>query len=248
MEGILLVNKPKGPTSFQIIKHLRNVTGERKIGHTGTLDPAARGLLIILIGKATKHAQCFQEMRKRYIAKIQLGICTATDDREGAIITQKKTEALPFELIVKTLQAFSGRILQRPPQHSAVKHHGRRAYELARQGQSFELKAREVTVYSIDMIYYHHPFIKVAICCSKGTYVRSIARDLGERLGTGAILHSLIRTHIGKWNITESLSHRDLCDGHIIAQHLLPIEKGLTASNDTPPPMPKRYPEKAAAS
>lgn len=248
MEGILLVNKPKGPTSFQIVRTLRKTTGERKIGHAGTLDPAARGLLILLIGKATKHARFFERMKKRYIARIQLGIRTTTDDREGAIIEQQKTEALPKERVEKALEEFAGRIMQRPPQYSAVKHRGRRAYDLARQGESFQLKPREVFVYDLKLLYYRHPFIKIALRCSKGTYIRSIARDLGERLGTGAILHSLIRTRIGTFGIRESLNHSDFRDANAVARHLLPVSRARAAGNDGTQVNGSRYTERVTAS
>jgi tRNA pseudouridine55 synthase len=240
MEGILLVNKPKGPTSFHIIKTLRKVTGVRKIGHAGTLDPGARGLLIVLVGKATKHAQYFERMKKRYVAKILLGVRTDTDDREGTVIEQKETSVLSKAILQKALSAFSGSIMQRPPRYSAVKYCGRRAYDLARQGKEFKLKPRQIEIHDLQLIYYDHPIIKIALSCSKGTYVRSIARDLGDQLGTGATLHSLIRTQIGRWSIMQSLHYKDMLDAHAVSQHLIPIEidsaegyNGVTSDEQT---------------
>jgi tRNA pseudouridine55 synthase len=231
MEGILLVNKPKGPTSFHIIKTLRKVTGVRKMGHAGTLDPGARGLLIVLVGKATKHAQYFERMRKSYVGKILLGVRTDSDDREGKVIEKRETGVLSDELLRKALSAFSGSIMQRPPRYSAVKYSGRRAYELARKGKDFHLEPRPVTIHDIQLVYYDHPFVKVALTCSKGTYIRAIARDLGEQLGTGATLHSLIRTKIGRWSIVQSLHHKAMLDAHVISKHLIPIETACGGSN-----------------
>jgi tRNA pseudouridine55 synthase len=246
MEGILLVNKPKGPTSFHIVKTLRKITGERKIGHAGTLDPAARGLLVVLFGKATKHARHFERMRKSYIAKVLLGVCTETDDREGIIIAQRETDALPEEVLAKALSQFTGRIMQRPPRYSAVKCGGERAYDLARKGKEFRLKPREVGVYELRMIYYHHPFVKIALSCSKGTYIRSIARDLGEKLGTGATLHSLIRTKIGRWSVAQSL-HREALNAATIAQQLISIEAAFAGEGSGTATTPNRCHERASA-
>ncbi len=247
MEGILLVNKPKGPTSFHIIKTLRKITGERKIGHAGTLDPNARGLLIVLIGKATKQARYFERMRKGYVAKILLGVCTDTDDREGAVIAQRKTDVLSKDFLQKTLGAFTGSILQTPPRYSAVKYGGRRAYDLARQGKDFRLEPRQVIIHDLRMIYYDHPFVKIALSCSKGTYIRSIARDLGEKLGTGATLHSLIRIKIGRWSIEKSLHHQALLNVHTIEEHLIPIAIACAGECSSEPSTHSRCQERASA-
>lgn len=227
MEGILLVNKPKGPTSFQIIKTLRKITGERKVGHAGTLDPGARGLLVVLIGRATKYAQYVERMNKCYVARILLGVRTDTDDREGTIIERNEGEALTDSLVRRTLAAFIGTISQKPPRYSAVKHCGRRAYELARRGKDFDLKPREIAIHDLRMIYYRHPFIKVSLSCSKGTYVRSIARDVGDELGTGATLHSLVRTRVGAWSVAQSLYAGRPLDSRTVAQRVVPVEKAL---------------------
>jgi tRNA pseudouridine55 synthase len=232
MEGILLVNKPKGPTSFQVIKILRKTTGERKIGHAGTLDPAARGLLIVLIGKATKHAGYFEKLRKRYIARVELGMSTDTDDREGEIILQKHTDPVSRGTVQKVLSSFTGTIMQTPPRYSAVKFGGRRAYALARQGKHFQLEPRQVVVHALRMVYYHHPYIKIELCCSKGTYVRSIARDIGENLGTGAVLHSLIRTQIGPWGIAQSLHQKDLRSAGMVRAYLMPVESACAVTDN----------------
>jgi tRNA pseudouridine55 synthase len=225
MEGILLINKPKGPTSFQIIRHLRRVTGERKIGHTGTLDPCARGLMIVLLGGATKYARHFEHMKKRYIAKLVLGVRTDTLDREGVVLFRGETGALSEAAVADTIALFTGSIMQTPPRFSAIKHRGKRAYRLARQGKEFQLEPRRVVVYGLRMIYYAHPFLKLAIECSKGTYIRALARDIGEELGSGATLHSLLRVGVGRWNLHEALSSNEMQSAGSIAQRLLPVER-----------------------
>ncbi len=223
MEGILLVNKPKGPTSFHIIKLLRKITGVRKIGHAGTLDPDAMGLLLVAFGRATKTIGFLQEQKKKYVARILLGISTDTDDISGNVILEKDVSPVPVDTMKKVIETFKGRTKQIPPKFSAVKYKGKRAYFLARKGEDFILKERTVTITKIDIIYYSHPFLKILVECSKGTYIRAIARDLGEKLGSCATLFSLLRTGIGKWTLREALTIKDIMDRDLVERNILPV-------------------------
>ncbi len=225
MEGILLVNKPKGPTSFHIIKLLRKITGEKKIGHSGTLDPNARGLLLVAFGRATKLIRFLQEQDKEYIAKILFGVSTETDDISGKILSKKDIPQVPNDVLREILRTFKGRIQQVPPKFSAVKHKGERAYSLARRGKDFLLKEKDVVVHKIDLIYYCHPYLKIAIECSKGTYIRAIARDIGKTLGTYATLFSLLRRSIGKWTLRDSLNIDDIMDRKLIRKRIIPVSE-----------------------
>lgn len=193
--GILAVAKPCGPTSHDIVAAARRRLGERGIGHAGTLDPLASGLLVLLIGRARRLQDLVQARPKAYRATIVLGATSATDDAEGPITPRPSTAPLPERAAIEAaLGAFVGRIAQRPPAFSAVHAAGTRAWKMARRGQAVELPAREVEVSAIEIVSYRPPELVCDIRCGKGTYVRSIARDLGEALGTGAYLGALERT------------------------------------------------------
>ncbi len=224
MEGILLVNKAKGPTSFHIIKKLRRVTGVRKIGHAGTLDPDARGLLLVAFNKATKSIQLLQQLPKEYVAKILLGVRTDTDDISGKVLSRNSVPPISDDAMKGVLTGFMGRIQQVPPRFSAVKYRGERAYKLARQGEDFTLKAKVVTISVLSILYYENPFLKIIIECSKGTYVRAIARDVGEMLGCGGTLFSLLRRRIGAWDLREALHGDQLMDREVIEKHLISLK------------------------
>jgi len=224
MEGILLVNKPKGPTSFHIIKKLRRVTGVRKIGHAGTLDPDARGLLLVAFNKATKSIQLLQQLQKEYVAKILLGIRTDTDDVSGKVLSRNSVPPISNDAMKRVLADFVGRIQQVPPKFSAVKYRGERAYKLAREGRDFTLKAKEVSISVLSILYYQNPFLRVIVECSKGTYMRAIARDVGEMLGCGGTLFSLLRRRIGGWNLREALRDDQLMDREVIENHLISLK------------------------
>lgn len=221
MEGLLLVNKPRGPTSFQIVKLLRRTTGKSKIGHTGTLDPYARGLLMVALGRATKAIRFLQDLKKSYIAIILLGIATETDDMEGRVLEKKKVSEVTDEVMENVLESFRGKIKQIPPKYSAVKYRGKRAYKLARKGEEFSLTPREVTIHNIRMIYNRYPYMKIAVECSKGTYLRAIARDIGKKLGGCATLFSLIRDGIGQWGLRDAIFVRDDVRKEAIKNHIM---------------------------
>lgn len=214
MTDYMLINKPEGWTSFDVVAKVRSVLskakGEKvKVGHAGTLDPFATGLLIILVGDATKNQDKFMKLDKEYEATIKVGFNSTTGDPEGQIeaISDRQPE---ISEIKKALEKFTGEIKQTPPKYSAVKIRGKRAYELARAGKEFELKARKVTIHKIEVLKYDYPYLKVKISCSSGTYVRTLAEDIGKNLGTGAYLTKLHRTKIGNFDIEDAIKIEDI--------------------------------------
>lgn len=183
MDGVLIINKPKGFTSHDIVNVLRKALNTKKIGHTGTLDPNATGVLPILVGTATKISKYLIEHDKTYIATIKLGEKTDTGDSEGNIIEQDSNcHNLSFEQIEKVLKTFIGKQKQIPPKYSAIKVNGKKAYEYARQGQAVELVARDIEIYSIKMIKLADKEITFEVSCSKGTYIRTLCEDIAEKL------------------------------------------------------------------
>ena len=207
MHGILNIYKPAGPTSHDIVDKIRKITGIKKVGHAGTLDPFAEGVLIILIGKATKLQLKFMDMDKTYIGTLKLGEVSDTYDIMGKIKSSSfanlptgKARAPEDKQILKTLKTFIGEIEQVPPIYSAIKIKGKKAYELARKGIKPKLKPRKVKIYDIKILKYKWPYLKIQVKCGKGTYIRSLAHDLGRKLGCGAYLEKLIRTKIGKFD------------------------------------------------
>ena len=208
MEEIIFVDKPSGMSSFGAVARVRRLLSEReghkvKVGHTGTLDPFATGLLILLAGKATKKAPELTKLDKVYEATIRLGATSSTGDPEGEItITDKKPE-ISREKIIETLAQFVGEIEQIPPAFSAIKINGQRAYKLARAGKAVEMPKRKVTIYELELLDYASPFLKIRTHVSSGTYIRTLAEDIGEALGCGAYTTELRRTKIADYDITE---------------------------------------------
>lgn len=210
-QGVLPVNKPKGKTSFSLIHALRRKTGVRKIGHTGTLDPFASGVMILLVGKAfTTRSQEFMNQDKEYLATVHLGIETTTYDPEGEV-TATSADIPSLQDITEALKAFQGDILQIPPMFSAKKIKGKKLYELARKGIEIPRLACPITL-ATELLEYHYPFLTLKVSCSKGTYIRSIAHDLGKTLRTGAHLTALIRTRCGDYRLEECFSGKLLFD------------------------------------
>lgn len=206
MDGYLLVDKPEGISSFGVVARVRRVIKEAtdkkvKIGHTGTLDPMATGLLILVVGKYTKKAGEFSKLDKVYEAELMLGVVSTTADREGEV-TQKSTHKPSEDELKKVLNKFIGEIVQTPPSFSAIKVGGQRAYKLARQGKEVKLEARKAVIYSLDNINYQYPKVKFTVHVSSGTYIRSLAEDIGEVLGVGAYLSALRRTYVGKHDVS----------------------------------------------
>jgi len=204
--GFILINKPCGITSHDVVDYLRKITRIRKIGHSGTLDPLATGLLILGIGRgATKLLYKFLNEKKEYIAKIRLGAISTTYDKEGEIVFKKNIKIPTTEKVKKVLKKFCGRIEQIPPSFSAKKIKGRKMYELARKGKKVELKPKEVEIYKISLLKYKWPFLEIKVSCSSGTYIRSLANDIGKELNCGGYIEELTRTKIGKICLNEAV-------------------------------------------
>jgi tRNA pseudouridine55 synthase len=205
IDGILNVNKPEGKTSFNIVTWLKRLTGEKHVGHAGTLDPIATGVLPICFGQATRVARFLTESSKTYLAQIELGITTDTFDRQGKIIERGDTSGITVTQIEEALTPFQGVIKQAPPIYSALKHQGRRYYELARAGIPIKPKPRQVEIVNLELISCQLPLITINVECSKGTYIRSLAHDIGQCLRCGAHLKNLTRLRCGPFNIEDAL-------------------------------------------
>jgi tRNA pseudouridine55 synthase len=230
LSGVLLVNKPTGITSHDVIDQLRRILDTRRIGHTGTLDPGADGILLICINQATKVAQFLTEMDKEYQAVIKLGVTTDTYDRAGRVIKTEENLNISIDEIKKAILSFTGRIQQTPPVYSAIKQNGKRLYQYARANQKVEARRREVEIGKLEILGIDIPWVHLKIACSKGTYIRSLAFDIGEKLGCGAHLFSLCRTRIGPFKWEDSLSLQkvtNIQDTGGIKTVLLSIEKAV---------------------
>ena len=224
MNGILLVDKPEGWTSHDIVAKLRNKLGIKKIGHAGTLDPLATGLLILLIGNATKISQYVTNQDKKYIGEMFLGKVTDSYDEEGDVIETHEVNVTD-EDIRQVAATFLGDQMQLPPMYSAKKINGRPLYELARQGKAIEREPRPVKIYEFEISAINLPRVQFEVACSKGTYVRTLAHDMGQKLGCGAYLSNLRRTHTGNFSVDQALPMEDLLelDRDAIEDRLLPI-------------------------
>lgn len=199
-----MVDKPVGPSSFDVIRKIRKLSGIKKIGHAGTLDPLASGLLVICFGRYTKLAGLLTDDNKIYEAEVLLGITTSTDDAEGEVIDQKRVDVTE-EMIKEALQAFVGRIEQRPPHFSAIKIDGQRSYKLARENRPVELKPRAINIFSLELNAVDLPRLSLTAHCSKGTYIRSLARDIGSTLGCGAHASNIRRISSGGFLVNQAL-------------------------------------------
>ena len=205
-DGAILVDKHHGITSFDVVSALRNMLGVRSAGHCGTLDPIASGLLIVCFGRATKLARFIADGSKRYIADLMLGRTTETYDRYGVVTGESEVPRLSVSEIETVLGSFLGAQVQVVPHHSALKYRGRPMYEYARQHVDIPDKVRDITVHEIKLVEFSHPHVVIDMTCSRGTYVRSLAHDLGEKLGCGAHLCALRRIGIGSHKVEEAFS------------------------------------------
>lgn len=232
MTGFILIDKPEGITSFDVVARLRRLTGEKRIGHAGTLDPFATGLLLVAVSReATRELQKFVGLDKTYEATFVLGATSTTDDIKGEISAPVSTTHLTKEQIEEALKTFTGSIEQVPPTYAAIKVQGKKLYELARAGNPTLVEPRRVTIYSIEPQSGGRvttlPYVNLTIHCSSGTYIRSIARDLGAKLGVGGYVSELRRTSIGPFKIEEALTF-DKLDPSNIESHLIQIETFLS--------------------
>jgi len=221
MNGLLLVNKPIGISSFDVIRVLRRQTGVRKIGHAGTLDPLASGLMLMLFGTATKQAQMLTKLDKRYVAQITLGATSSTGDGEGD--KTPVSSAIPaLEDVLGALKGLTGAITQVPPVYSAIKINGQEAYKHARAGRQVEIPPRQVTIYENTLIDYRYPIIQLESKVSSGTYIRTLAEDLGAALKTGAYLSGLVRTEVGEYSLDEAAVLEE-ADAAMVEQRLIDL-------------------------
>jgi len=210
VSGVLVVDKPTGMTSHDVVQVVRRGTGIRRAGHTGTLDPRASGVLVILLGPAVRLSEFVSASDKRYQATIRVGSSTDTYDSEGTITDHNSDIDVSEEQFNEILQQFTGEIEQVPPPYSAVKVKGRKAYEMARRGEEVELKPRIINVYSLEVLEWDPPECVIDVYCSSGTYVRSLANDIGKALGTGAYLVGLRRTKSGRFTLRDAVPLRVL--------------------------------------
>lgn len=230
VSGVLVVDKPIGLTSHDVVQIIRRGTGIRRAGHTGTLDPRASGVLVVLVGPAVRLSEYVSASDKRYQATIQLGRSTDTFDSEGAITKSTPLENISEDQFNQILEGFVGEIEQVPPPYSAVKVKGKKAYEMARKGQEVDLEPRIINVYNLEVLEWAPPEVVIDVYCSSGTYVRSLANDLGEALGTGAHLIGLRRTKSGQFTLRDAVPLRRLKESFDAGdwyQFLIPAAEAL---------------------
>jgi tRNA pseudouridine55 synthase len=234
--GVLMMDKPRGMTSHDVVAAVRRCLGMRAVGHTGTLDPEASGLLLLCLGRGTKFARFFEALEKTYWAVMRLGVCTDTQDATGSVTRQCDVATVEKAQVETILAQFRGVIQQVPPMYSAVKHRGQRLYHLARQGQIVPRDPREVFIRRLELLHVEGPWVTLSVTCSKGTYIRTLCEDIGLALGYGAHLQHLQRCRIGPFILRHACTleglHQQAADGALEA--LLPLSEAL----DFLPPLP----------
>jgi len=232
IHGMLNVCKARGYTSHDVVAVVRRALGTRRVGHAGTLDPLAEGVLPICVGRYTRLVDLLGDTDKGYYAEVLLGARTTTDDAEGEIVEERPVPPLTAETLAPVLDAFRGPIIQVPPAFSAIKVAGQRAYDMARRGDALELAGRPVTIHRLEVVAWESPRLTLLVVCSKGTYIRSIARDLGAALGCGAHLVRLVRLWVGSFGLETAVSLEEIqaaaADGRI-NDVLLPADTALAA-------------------
>ncbi len=227
MTGLLLIDKPSGVTSHDVVDHVRRAARTRRVGHTGTLDPNATGLLIICIEKATRLSEHLTRLDKTYEGTMRLGIVTESYDLDGQVVEEKPVPELTLEDIQKICDTYTGAIEQAPPMVSAVKVGGERLYKKARKGEVVERVARAVTVYEFSVLAYNAPDAIVRVRCTSGTYVRSLCHDVGQQIGCGAVLASLRRTAVGKHHVENATPMNEITTPEDVTSRLLSIDTAL---------------------
>ena len=227
MNGILLVDKPAGLTSHDVVNRLRRATGMRRIGHTGTLDPAATGLLILCIGPATRLSEFLTGLEKTYEGTLRFGLTTDSYDLDGKVLTESPVPDLDDQAIREVFASFTGDIMQAPPPVSAVKIDGERSYKRARRGEEVKPEPRPVTVLDFELLSWNNPDAIFRVQCTRGTYARSLCHDAGQQLGCGGVLATLRRTAVGKHRIEDAATLEELADRDSVAARLVPIGDAL---------------------
>lgn len=227
--GVLVVDKPKGPTSFDVVAVVRRALGESRVGHTGTLDPMATGVLPLCIGEATRVVQFLTAADKAYEAELKLGVTTDTLDAEGKVLETSPVPAIDAAKLEAVLEKFRGTYPQTPPMYSAVKVGGKRLYELARQGEEVERAAREVTVHTLSLEDFTADTLRLKVKCSKGFFVRTLAAEIGAALGCGAHLTALRRTQSGAFSLAQAVSLSVVqAEGKAVLSRQVPVEAALS--------------------
>ena len=206
IHGVMNIHKEKGYTSHDVVAKLRGIVGQKKIGHTGTLDPDATGVLPVCLGKATKLCDMLTDKNKTYETVMLLGKVTDTQDISGTVVAESDTNSLNEEVVKQAILSFVGDYMQVPPMYSALKVNGKKLYELAREGVEVERKARAVTIFEIQIKEINLPRVRMEVSCSKGTYIRTLCHDIGERLGCGACMEELIRTKVSRFCLEDSFT------------------------------------------
>lgn len=229
MDGVLIVRKEKGFTSHDVVAKLRGILRMKKIGHTGTLDPEAEGVLPVVLGKATKLVELLTEKEKTYEVVMRLGVETDTQDMTGTVL-ETFPVSVTEEQVIKAAESFLGERQQIPPMYSAIKVNGKKLYELAREGKAVERKARNVHFYEIKVLETALPEIRMTVTCSKGTYIRTLCYDIGRKLGCGACMKELLRTRSGQFTLEESLTLEEIqtcMDQGKLQEHIRDIQEIL---------------------
>lgn len=227
IHGVININKEKGYTSHDVVAKLRGIVGQKKIGHTGTLDPDATGVLPVCLGKATKLCDMLTDKSKTYETIMLLGKTTDTQDISGSVLSESSVESIDEDAVKKCIGEFVGDYLQVPPMYSALKVNGKKLYELARQGIEVERKARPVVIHEIKILEIALPRVRMEVSCSKGTYIRTLCHDIGLKLGCGACMEELIRTKVSCFEISDSLTLgqvQELKEAGKIEEILVPID------------------------
>lgn len=230
MDGIIIIKKEKGFTSHDVVARLRGILHMKKIGHTGTLDPEAEGVLPVALGKATRLVDLITDKEKTYEAVLRLGVATDTQDMTGTVLREETELTVTEEEVRAAADSFLGEQLQIPPMYSALKVNGKKLYELAREGKTVERKARPVHFYEIELMEISLPLVRLRVTCSKGTYIRTLCNDIGEKLGCGGCMESLLRTRVGRFGLEEALTLSEVEEAvktETVSQKILGVEEVL---------------------
>lgn len=226
MDGIIIIDKEPGFTSHDVVAKMRGICGQKKIGHTGTLDPAATGVLPVCLGSGTKLCDMLTDRDKEYVAELLLGVETDTQDITGKVLAQRPAEASEEE-VRRVCESFEGEYNQVPPMYSALKVNGKKLYELARAGKEVERKPRPVRIHELEILECRLPVVKIRVVCSKGTYIRTLCADIGEKLGCGGTMQSLRRTGVGKFGLESAVTLGELQrmkDEGRLSEAILPVD------------------------
>jgi tRNA pseudouridine55 synthase len=227
MDGVFIVEKPDGMTSHDVVEAVRERLGGAKVGHAGTLDPNATGMLIVLVGKATKISRFLLELEKEYVFTLELGVETSTLDRWGNVVGRSDASHVKLDDILAAASRFRGRYQQVAPAVSAIKHKGVPLYKMARRGEQTPVKTRVVRIRDFKVLDYYHPFVTIRVVCSSGTYVRSLARDMGRQIGCGATVFCLRRARVGSFRESEAVPLAAILDADVPGDFMISIEESL---------------------